>query len=199
MDVVRSLLAFGHQHGYLPANVARHVCVPLVRRRLVGCLLPANVVERILAREPDRPKRLLLQLLYTGTVRVEEVCGLRWQDLHEHADGGEIVIRSREGERRSITLGSALWRELTALRGTTRPQAHVFRIDRTGRPVTRILVESVVATAARRAGLPGCSITGVRLLALSGSERAAAALKARLVLRSAAEPSRPVAYGGALS
>jgi integrase/recombinase XerD len=153
LSAVKSLLAFGHRLGVLPVNVGAPLRLSKLRNTLATRILPEAAVQRLLALEPDRRNRVLLRLLYAAGVRVSEVCGLRWGDVQERADGGQVLIHGKGGKSRAIVLSAETWAALVALRGDAGAEAPVFR-SRKGGHLTREQVFRIVQAAARRAEIP---------------------------------------------
>jgi integrase/recombinase XerD len=47
----------------------------------------------MIASETDPRNRVMLRLLYSGGLRVSELCGLKWKDLKERPGaGGQVTI-----------------------------------------------------------------------------------------------------------
>jgi integrase/recombinase XerD len=95
----------------------------------------------------------MLRLLYASGVRVSEVCGLKWRDLKERDDAGQVTVFGKGGKTRTILLSLATWRELLALRGG--PDDPVFPSRKYGGHLDRSQVLRIVQTAAKRAGVVG--------------------------------------------
>jgi integrase/recombinase XerD len=155
LAAVKSLFAFGHRLGYLPFDVARPVRLPPQRSQLAERIMSEADTQRMLALEPRPRNRALLRLLYAAGVRVSEACGLRWRDLAEREEGGQITVFGKGGKTRAILLPSGVWRELLALRGEAGPDDPVFRSRNRGGMLSRVQVERIVTAAARRAGIAG--------------------------------------------
>jgi len=159
LAAVKSLLSFasravtGDSGPYLRANVGVAVRLPAVRNDL-SQIPTVKDVRRLIDKEPDARKRLLLRFLYTSGARVAEVCSLRWGDLAERQEGGQASLWGKGSKGRVVLLPAALWRDLCALRGDTPAAAPVFA-TRTGRAVTSSQVFRIVRAAGKRAGLPG--------------------------------------------
>jgi integrase/recombinase XerD len=81
--------------------------------------LPEENVRRILDAEMDPRDKTLLNLIYVAGVRVSEATQLRWRNLCPRGDAGQVTIFGKGGVTRAVTLPSALWSELIALRGSS--------------------------------------------------------------------------------
>jgi len=154
LNVVKSLLSFAHETGYLPINVGRPLRLPPVRSRLAERIPSEEDVLALLAHEPDRRNHALIRLLYAGGLRISEACALRWRDLQQRGAAGQVTVWGKGGYERAILLTGGTWRELLALRSLdASPDDPVFRSQRGG-PLSSTQAWRVVKSAAARAGLP---------------------------------------------
>ena len=159
LSCVKSLLAFGHRIGVLPVDVGSALRLPGLRSRLAERILPETDVQKMLALEAGPRNRVLLRLLYAGGLRVSELCDLKWQDLQERGDAGQITAFGKGGKTRAILLSPATWRELQTLRPQAEAaQAPVFASrkkvgHKKGGHLDPAQVLRVVRAAARRAGI----------------------------------------------
>jgi integrase/recombinase XerD len=149
---VKSLLTFGHSTGYLPVNVGAALRLPKGKNRLAERIAPESAVQRMLALESNPRNHALLRLLYGAGARVSEACALRWRDLQERGEAGQVTVYGKGGKTRAILLSPETWRKLAALRGTASPDDPVFR-SRKGGALDTSQAWRIVKAAARRAGL----------------------------------------------
>ncbi len=110
-------------------------------------------VHRMLALEPDRRNSALLLLLYGAGLRVTEAAELRWHDLRERDDAGQLSTYGKGGKTRVVLLPAVVWRALVALRGTAGMDAPVFASTRGGGVMGCEAMHRIVKAAAKRAGL----------------------------------------------
>ena len=152
LSAVKSLLAFGHRVGYLPFDAGSLMRLPAVGNRLAERILPEADVLEMLRLEPDPRNRIILTLLYATGIRVSELCGLRWRDLHPSGETGQITVTGKGGAIRSIQLPASVWKTIGGMRGEARPDDPVFASGRGGslRPLT---IFRIVRAAAARAGI----------------------------------------------
>jgi integrase/recombinase XerD len=159
LSSVKSLLAFGHRIGVLPVDVGAALRLPSLRNRLAERILPETDVQKMLALEPGKRNRVLLRLLYAGGLRVSELCDLKWQDLQERGDAGQITAFGKGGKTRAILLSPATWHEIQTLRSlATAPHTPVFASrkkigHRKQGHLDPAQVLKIVRAAARRAGI----------------------------------------------
>ena len=153
LSAVKSLLAFGHRIGYLPFDVGRALRLPAVRGRLAERILPEAGIHRMLSLEPGERNRAILTLLYASGVRVSELCGLRWRDVHSNGDSAQVTVFGKGGKTRAIRLPVSVWQQLTRLRGEDDGAQPLFRSRKKGGALTPVGVLRIVRRAARRAGI----------------------------------------------
>jgi integrase/recombinase XerD len=153
LSSVKSLFAFGHRLGYVPFDVGRPLRLPTRKSTLAERIMTEADTHRVIALEPNRRNRVLLRLLYASGVRVSELCGLKWRDLQERGDAGQVTVFGKGGKTRTILLSAATWRELLALRGDAGLDEPVFPSRKRGGHLDRSQVLRIVQAAAKRAGL----------------------------------------------
>lgn len=153
LSAVKSLVGFGHKLGYLRFDVAAPVQLPAIKDELAGKILTEWQVQRLLELERDPRDTAILRLLYISGIRVSELCGLRWRDLLERDEGGQISVFGKGGKTRAIPLPPPIWARICALRGSAGEGGPVF-LSRENGPVDRSGVHRIVKRAAKRAKLP---------------------------------------------
>jgi integrase/recombinase XerD len=152
LAAVKSLLTFGQRTGFLVLNVGAALKLPPRKDALAERILDEAEVHTLLAREPGHRNRVLLRLLYRAGLRVSEIAGLCWRDLHTRDDGGQVTIFGKGGKTRTVLLPADVWRDLVSLRGDAVLEDPVFR-SRRGRHMDPSAIFRLVQHAARRAGL----------------------------------------------
>jgi len=153
LAAVKSLLTFAHTTGYLPYNPGRGPRLPGVRGRLAERISSEEDVLSLLARESTRRNHALIRLLYAVSLRLSDVCTLRWRDVQARGKSGQVTVWGTGEKERAVLLTERTWRELIALRSeSARPDAPVFR-SRHDRPRSPTQAWRVVKAAAERAGL----------------------------------------------
>jgi integrase/recombinase XerD len=154
LSAVKSLLAYLHRLGLIPANVGAALRLPARRDQLAERILVEADAIRMLALEPDPRNRAMLRLLYAGGLRVSEACALRWRDLQPRGDAGQVTIFGKGGKTRAILLPESIWRDLAELHGDQDADAAIFT-SRKGGHLDPSQVHRIVRSAARRAGIAG--------------------------------------------
>jgi len=154
LAAVKSLLTFAEQTGYLPYNVGRAMRLPQDERALAERILSPVQTHRLLAASGRHRDRVLLLVLYASGGRVSELCGLRWSQTAERADGeGQLTLHGKGGHVRSVVLPASVWSELLSLRDPAVAGDGPVFVSRRGGAMGRVAVYAVVRQAARRAQL----------------------------------------------
>ena len=154
LNVVKSLRSYGYSLGYLPFNVGRAIKPPKLSSVRAERILAEAAVHRLFALESNPRNHALLRLLYAAGLRVSELAGLRWADLQERGEAGQVTVYGKGGKTRAVLLQPPTWRELVELRVDAGQDAPVFR-SRNGGHLTARQLERIVLASARRAGLEG--------------------------------------------
>ncbi len=148
----------------LTENVAKLLVAPAVWDRLPTVLGPAAVARLLEVPNPEtrlgRRDRAALETLYASGCRASEVAGLRPADL-DLVSGLARCVGKGNKERR-VPLGSqAIAALLEYLRRdrphlvARRPETPNLFVSKSGRPLSRIALWSIVKRYARAAALPG--------------------------------------------
>jgi integrase/recombinase XerD len=153
LGAVKSLASFGHRIGYLAFDIGAPLRLPAIKSTLAERILGEGDVHRLLTLEDHPRNHALLRLLYTGALRISELCALTWRDLQPRDDAGQVTVFGKGGKTRVVLLTPGVWTELMALRGSAGEDDPVFRSGKGGhlRPVQ---VHRLVKQAAARAGIP---------------------------------------------
>jgi len=150
----KSLFGFCQRMRFIPVNPAAELPLPRYENRLAERVLSEGDVHRLLSGEAQPRDRTLLNLLYFAGLRVSEACSLRWRNLHERGDGGQVTVHGKGGRTRSIALPAEMWSELIGLRESAGAEELVFP-SRGGKPLDRGRVRIIVRQAAEQAGVAG--------------------------------------------
>ena len=160
LSAVKSMFAFGHRIGWLHFDVAMPLRLPALRDALSERILSEAQVQRMLALERHPRNHALLYLLYASGVRVSECSSLRWRDLQERTDGGQVTVFGKGGNTHSVLLPTSAWSVITAVRNNASEDAPVF-VSRKGRPLSSSQILRIVkAAAGERASRSRCRRTG---------------------------------------
>jgi len=154
LSTVKSLFAFAHKLGYVPFDVGRPIRTPKRKNTLTERIMIEADTHKVIALEPNTRNRVMLRLLYASGVRVSELCGLKWRDLQERGEAGQVTVFGKGGKTRTILLSVATWQELMSLRGGGQDEP-VFPSRKQGGHLDPSQVLRIVQAAARRAGVVG--------------------------------------------
>jgi integrase/recombinase XerD len=152
LSAVKSLFAFGHRLGYLPFDVARPLRLPALRDGLAERILDEADVVRMIALETMPRNRAILLTLYAGGFRVAELCSLKWGDLQNRDQAGQITVFGKGGKTRTVLMPESVWNALLSLRGDAGEETPVFR-SRKGGHLDESQVWRIVRKAAKRAAM----------------------------------------------
>ena len=154
-SAVKSLLTYGQRIGYLSFNVGAVVKLEKVGNDLAQRILPEDAVQRMLHTSASPRNRAILRLLYGGGLRVSELVRLKWKDVQERNDGGQVTVFGKGGKTRHVLLSAATWEELVKLRNGGDPDSPVFPSRRGGGRLDPSAAWRIVRKAAARAGIDG--------------------------------------------
>jgi integrase/recombinase XerD len=155
LSAVKSLLTYGQTLGYLAFNVGAVVKLEKIANDLTQRILSEDEVQGMLHGEKHRRNHAILRLLYAGGLRVSELVNLKWCDLQEREDKGQVTVFGKGGKTRHVLLSDATWQKLMALRNGGDMDAPVFRSTRGGGHMCVSAIWRIVRKAARRAGIEG--------------------------------------------
>jgi integrase/recombinase XerD len=116
---VKSALSFGLKTGYLTVNVGSVVKLPKLEERLAERIMSEQSADDLMRMEPNPRNQAILELLYFGALRVEELCNLKWRHLQERDQTGQIAVFGKGQKMRYILLDSDTWAKVWALRKTS--------------------------------------------------------------------------------
>jgi len=151
---VKSLLSFAHKIGVLEKNPGVGMRHPKVRDTLNERILSVEEVQAILNKESSLRNRLILRLLYSGGLRVSELCALKWKDFLPRGDSGQVTVFGKGGKTRTVLLSEALWAELMKMKCDSPPTAPVFaHIKDPAAHLDRTYIFRIVRAAGERAGI----------------------------------------------
>src|SRR5215469_4212792 len=164
LNSIKSLLSFAQKTGYIRFNIGTMVKVPKLKKTLAERIISEEQVITMLARETNKRNHALLRLLYASGIRVSEVCDLRWKDVQQRSDSGQITVFGKGEKTRTILLKSETYKELLSLRKDASDDAPVFQSrggghGKAGQALDPSQVTRIVEAAALRAGIATYSET----------------------------------------
>lgn len=155
---IKSLLSFGHKIGVLQDNVGLSMRSLQARDCLTERILTELKVQTMIASEANPRNRAICRALYSGGLRVSELCCLKWKDLKPRGSSGQVTVLGKGGKVRTVLLPAGVWNEICQLRGDAGASLAVFcsrEGDKDGQHLDRTQVYRIVANAAKRAGIQG--------------------------------------------
>jgi site-specific recombinase XerD len=155
---VKSLLGYAHRLGYAPFNAGATIKVRSDAANR-GATLAKRIISEVevglLVRGArTRRDRILLEVLYAGSLRVSELVALTWSDVLPR-EGGQVQLSvvGKGGVVRQVLLPAAVSRSLLSLRGDAGADAPVFASRKGGGPLLPRAVRGTVTRAAAKAGI----------------------------------------------
>ncbi len=160
LSAVRGLYRFLLDARQISRDPTEHLDSPRPTRRLPRTLSIDDAAALVEAPDTSRPDglrdRALLELLYASGLRASEALGLRIEDVNFSA--GYVMVTGKGNRQRLVPAGARALDWLRRYLGTVRPRlvrrecAEVF-LNRSGRPMSRQALWSLIRRAARRAGI----------------------------------------------
>jgi len=112
LNAVKSLLSFAVKVGYVRFNVGAAVEAERAGNRLAERILSEAEVLNILNNTKKLRDRLVIQLLYASGGRVSEIANLKWKDLKQNGESGQITVVGKGNVQRSILLSRNTFKAL---------------------------------------------------------------------------------------
>lgn len=153
-SAIKSLFNFAYKIGVLKVNPSAVLKQVKPKDCLNERILSELEVATMIAQETNPRNRLILRLLYSGGLRVSELSSLKWKDLKERGESGQITVFGKGKKTRTVLLKQDVWLELVKLKGDRNNIDPVFQ-SRKGGHINRHQLWRIVSTAASRAGLDG--------------------------------------------
>ena len=155
---VRSLLSFGHAHGYLAVNAGANLKSLIIPDKVQVAVLSEQDALTLMAATAGTPQGVrntaLLHILYYVGCQVSEAVSLTWRHLQLDSETPTIIIHGTGAQERTVALPPVCVHSLRRIRpaGELNPDLPVFRTQ-SGRDMDRYAVAKVVRAAGRRAGI----------------------------------------------
>lgn len=153
LAAVKSLWAFGARLHYLPTDVGAALRKPGVPNILAERILAEDEVQRLLSKLSGRNYLIALVLYNTG-LRISELCGLKWRNLHQHGDAGVLTVVGKGAKARAVPLSQRVYALLLATRTGVGVDSPIF-LSRKGGHLDTSAVERIISQAGKDAGIAG--------------------------------------------
>lgn len=171
LQALRKFCAFAVQAGIMASNPTEGVqlvrsegtvsATPLTGKQIEELFRASGNEKSGLAR---RNTAILMLLLHTG-LRINELVGLRLDDVHFDHPGTHLIVKDgRHGEIRKVPLEGELRQvlyEYLLVRPNVEGESRLF-LSREGRPLSTRSVQRIVSDRAQAAGLDGVSPQALR-------------------------------------
>ena len=157
---IKSLFRYLTLAGVIEASPCTSVCAPKPQRPLPEVLTVEEIDRAIatidLSASAGHRDRAIFEMLYSLGLRVSELVGLRFMDIH--AEDGVVVVSGKGGKQRLVPLSGEAVRQL-GLYLQCRPTPdgaenndYIF-LNQRGRRLTRMSVFNIVKKAVADAGI----------------------------------------------
>jgi len=154
VSVIKSLYGFITRLGYMQINPTAVIKTAKARNVLAERIMSRKDVLTMIDLEPNERNKAILSLLYVAGLRETELCDLRWKDLIERDDAGQITVIGKGEKVRTILLPVKTWNEIISLRPDNTDETDpVFQSRTKNGRLSRQQVYRIVKNAAKRAGL----------------------------------------------
>ena len=152
---IKSLFTFGFELGALPFNIVKAIKPPPAKDTLNERILTESEVQMMTALEPNERNQAILKVLYYAALRVSELVALKWRDMVERPEGGQVTVYGKGGKTRTILLPTPIWEDVYALRQEASEEDPVFpsRKKKRGGHLDPSHINKIVKAAALRAGI----------------------------------------------
>lgn len=140
INVMRSLFLFAHRLGYLTRNPAVLIAAPRVPNRATHKRsLTVQEAQQLLAASKDNQRAyVIVVLLMTTGVRVEELCQANWSDLYEDMRGNiGWMVRGKGDKDRPVLIRPDVWALLQEFRRAVGKNPNLDPADKTPLVITR--------------------------------------------------------------
>ncbi len=154
LAVVKSLLRFAHRVGYTRFNAGELLKVKKANGARAQRIMQKLDVQLLIRSAGSPRNQMLLSIAYYGALRVSELASLTWGHFIER-EGGRIQIAGLVGKgdkEREVLLPASIAALIREARGAAGLDEPVF-ISRQGTQLSDRMINHVVKSAARRAGL----------------------------------------------
>lgn len=157
LSIVKSLLAFGQETGYLRFNVGAACKAPTPENKLAERILSEEDALRVLHAPKSQRDKAILRLLYSGGLRVSELCDLQWRHVQPRGDGGQISVYGKGEKTRIVPVSKATFQALMVFKPANgQLERYVFASQRAER-LTANAVYRIVRKAGQKCGIPSLS------------------------------------------
>jgi integrase/recombinase XerD len=130
LAAIKSLLSFGHKIGVLENNVGNSMRSPKAQDCLNERILSPDEVASMIREEVNQRNRLILLLLYSAGLRVSELCCLKWKDVKQRGESGQVTVLGKGQKTRTVLLPALVWNEIYSIRGDADASSPCFNLGK---------------------------------------------------------------------
>ncbi len=153
LSSVKSLFSFAHKIGYLPFDTSKPLILPIPKETLSERIMTENEIHKLIEFENNPRNKLILKFLFITGVRVSELCSLKWKDLKERKEGGQVSVYGKGSKTRVLIIPEPLWSELNAFKKNATDDMAIFRGRKKSKNLHPTTILRVVKKSAKKAGL----------------------------------------------
>ena len=158
LAVIKSLLSFAHDLGYIPFNPGRALRPVQIKNDLAERIAPEGRIIYLIESQTDPRNYALFLFLYHVGGRVSEVADVKWKDIRETTKGAVVTLFGKRGKTLHVNLSPRDYEKLTALRPAEwTGETYVFRSTRGGGRMSRQAIWYIAKSRGKAAGLPAIS------------------------------------------
>jgi tyrosine recombinase XerC len=161
LSAIRTFLRFLERQGEIEGNPALAMRAPKKRRTLPKVFAQGDVEKLLAAPKADTPlgvrDRAVLEVLYSGGLRVSELCALTLGDLR---GDGTALVHGKRGKERIAVLGAPAQRALDAwlaqrrrLGGNRKGAGERLFLNPDGEPLSTRAIHRIVKRGLAQAGV----------------------------------------------
>lgn len=151
--VIKSLFSFCVTTGYLSLNIGSFLKPPKTKNDLAERILDEKSIRELIGSGVKNERdRLILLLMYGCGLRISEVCGLTWNDLKLHKDGGKLTVFGKGSKTRFVIVPNWLYVRLNKFEQLNQTYQWMF-VSRNGNQMDRSVVHRMLKRACKRANI----------------------------------------------
>lgn len=152
--IVRALLTFAYQVGYVRFNAAPLLRLKKLPRRPQRPILTEEEVQRLIAAAAPGRDRLLIAIAYYAGLRVSELASLSWEALQPLPEGQiQLDIVGKGGKARRTLLPTPVAHELMTYRASCHSMFVFPSPVHGGKPLSTRAINDCLKRTARLAGI----------------------------------------------
>jgi len=151
---VKSLFSFGHRIGYLVFDVGKPLRIPAPKETISERILTQDEVFSMFEAAKNPRDKMLLKLLYYTGLRVSEISSLKWSNLQQREQIGQITVQTKGSKTNVILLPAHLWGELCIYRNGASEESPIFK-SRKGNALCVGQIQRIVRRIALKAKITG--------------------------------------------